>query len=56
MSDHCDYAELLRLVKEVSPEVVYTTHGFTNEFARTLRGEGYDAKPLDGYQAALSDY
>jgi len=56
LSDHCDYAELLRLVKEVSPEVVYTTHGFTNEFARTLRGEGYDAKPLDGYQAALSDY
>ncbi len=56
LSDHCDYAELLRLVKEVSPEVVYTTHGFTNEFARTLRGEGFDAKPLDGYQAALSDY
>jgi putative mRNA 3-end processing factor len=56
LSDHCDYAELLRLVREVSPEVVYTTHGFTNEFARTLRGEGFDAKPLDGYQAALSDY
>jgi putative mRNA 3-end processing factor len=56
LSDHCDYAELLSLVKEVSPEVVYTTHGFTNEFARTLRGEGFDAKPLDGYQAALSDY
>jgi len=56
LSDHCDYAELLRLVKEVSPEVVYTTHGFTNEFAKTLRGEGFDAKPLAGYQAALSDY
>lgn len=56
LSDHCDYAELLRLVKDVSPEVVYTTHGFTKEFAKTLRGEGFDAKPLDGYQAALSDY
>jgi putative mRNA 3-end processing factor len=56
LSDHCDYAELLSLVREVSPEVVYTTHGFTNEFARTLRGEGFDAKPLDGYQTALSDY
>ena len=56
VSDHCDYAELLQLVKDVSPEVVYTTHGFTSEFARTLRGEGFDAKPLDGYQAALSDY
>lgn len=56
LSDHCDFAELLRLVEEVSPETVYTTHGFTNEFARTLRREGFDAKPLDGYQAALSDY
>jgi len=56
VSDHCDYAELLQLVKEVSPELVYTTHGFTKEFAKTLRGEGFDAKPLDGYQAALSDY
>ena len=56
LSDHCDYLELLRLVKEVSPEMVYTTHGFTSEFARTLRGEGFDAKPLDGYQAELSDY
>jgi putative mRNA 3-end processing factor len=55
LSDHCDYAELLQLVKDVSPEMVYTTHGFTNEFARTLRAEGFDAKPLDGYQAALSD-
>jgi len=56
LSDHCDYNELLRLVREVSPETVYTTHGFTKEFARTLRGEGFDAKPLEGYQAALSDY
>ena len=56
LSDHCDYAELLRLVEDVSPEVVYTTHGFTSEFAKTLRAEGFDAKPLDGYQAALSDY
>lgn len=56
LSDHCDFAELLRLVEEVSPEMVYTTHGFTDEFARTLRAEGFDAKPLGGYQASLSDY
>lgn len=56
VSDHCDYPELLRLVREVSPEVVYTTHGFTKEFAGALRREGFDAKPLDGYQAALSDF
>jgi Cft2 family RNA processing exonuclease len=37
LSDHCDYTELLQLVRDVSPETVYTTHGFTSEFARTLR-------------------
>lgn len=56
VSDHCDYSELLKLVEEVSPEVVYTTHGFTAEFARTLREAGFDAKPLEGFQSALSDY
>ncbi len=56
LRDHCDYNELLRLVREVSPEVVYTTHGFTNEFATTLRREGFDAKPLEGYQSFISDY
>ena len=56
LSDHCDFSELLHLVEDVSPEVVYTTHGFTKEFARTLRHEGFDAKPLDDYQSALSDY
>ncbi|MDA4135170.1 MAG: exonuclease [Thaumarchaeota archaeon] len=57
LSDHCDYRELLALVKEVSPELVYTTHGFTEEFAHDLRMEGFDAKPLtDVQQAVLSDY
>jgi putative mRNA 3-end processing factor len=56
VSDHCDYQELLALVKEVSPEQVYTTHGFTGEFAMDLRNLGFDAKPLSGYQAFLSDY
>jgi putative mRNA 3-end processing factor len=56
LSDHCDYPELMELVREVSPEVVYTTHGFTEEFATDLRRQGFDAKPLKGYQAFLSDY
>jgi len=57
VSDHCDHRELLELVREVSPELVYTTHGFTEEFASDLRKEGFDAKPLtDAHQAALSDY
>jgi len=56
LSDHCDYQELMQLVDDVEPELVYTTHGFTNEFATALRREGFDAKPLSGYQASISDY
>ena len=56
VSDHCDYPELVALVKEVSPELVYTTHGFTGEFALDLRRLGFDARPLNGYQSFLSDY
>ncbi len=56
LSDHCDHKELLRIVNEVSPELVYTTHGFTEEFALELRRLGFDAKPLDGYQSDLMQY
>lgn len=56
LSDHCDYPELLKIVNEVSPELVYTTHGFTEEFAQELRRRGFDAKPLDGYQSDLMQY
>lgn len=56
LSDHCDHRELLSIVNEVSPELVYTTHGFTEEFAQELRRLGYDAKPLNGYQSDLTQY
>ncbi len=56
ISDHCDYSELMRLVRSVSPETVYTTHGFASEFASDLRKEGFDARPLGGYQSSLADY
>lgn len=54
LSDHCDYNELLQLVKECSPEKIYTVHGFVDEFAADLVKMGYDAQPLvenalDGY-------
>lgn len=56
LSDHCDYQELIELVKGVSPEMVYTVHGFAAEFAKDLRKMGFSARPLDGYQSSLSDY
>jgi len=56
LSDHCDYPELVKLVEAVSPEMVYTVHGFANEFARDLRKMGFSARPLAAYQSSLSDF
>ncbi len=54
LSDHCDYKELLELVKRCSPEKVYTIHGFVDEFAADLVKMGYDAQPLR--ESSLDDY
>lgn len=47
MSDHCDYAELVRLVRQSGAETVYTVHGFTAEFAQSLRDIGIEAESLE---------
>lgn len=56
LSDHCDYQELIDLVQAVSPEMVYTVHGFAAEFASDLRKMGFSARPLAAYQSSLTDY
>jgi putative mRNA 3-end processing factor len=56
LSDHCDYPELMKLVEAVSPELVYTVHGFAKEFAGDLRRMGFAARTLEPYQSSLFDY
>ena len=46
LSDHCDYNELVELVKRCNPEKIYTIHGFVEEFANDLVKMGFDAQPL----------
>lgn len=46
LSDHADFNELLAFVAAVQPRVVYTVHGFTREFAATLRTRGTEAWAL----------
>jgi putative mRNA 3-end processing factor len=46
-SDHCDFNELVEVVKTSKPEKIYTTHGFQKEFARYLNFIGFDAEPID---------
>lgn len=46
LSDHCDFFELVELVKRSGAEKIYTVHGFVDEFASHLRSLGFDAQPL----------
>jgi len=56
LSDHGDFGELLAVVESVDPEIVYTTHGFTREFATELTRRGYAARALEANQATLGDF
>ncbi len=47
LSDHADYADLLRYVEQVAPQRVFTVHGHASDFAAELRRRGYDAASLD---------
>jgi Cft2 family RNA processing exonuclease len=46
LSDHADFPDLLAFVEKVQPKIVYTVHGFTREFAATLRARGIEAWAL----------
>ncbi|ASI99626.1 MBL fold metallo-hydrolase [Thermococcus celer] len=54
LSNHADFWELMRIVEKVDPERVFTVYGFAREFARILRGLGYDARPLSRDSALRS--
>jgi len=57
LSDHCDFEELLWVVEQVDPEVVYTTHGSTDTLATEIRSRlGYEAHSLKQNQTSLSDF
>jgi putative mRNA 3-end processing factor len=48
MSDHCDFPELVKVVRACNPKKIYTFHGFSVEFAASLRKIGFDAESLVG--------
>ncbi len=57
LSDHCDFDELVGLVRAVDPEVVYTHHGFDAAFADHVETElGYEAYPLRRNQTTLGEF
>lgn len=47
LSDHCDFDELMEVVARSAAEQVYTVHGYTEDFARSLRRKGINAWALE---------
>jgi len=47
LSDHCDFDELLEVIRRSGADKVYTVHGFPDDLARHLRRRGVRAHPLD---------
>ncbi len=57
LSDHCDFDELMDMVKKVDPEKVYTLHGFDEAFASHLKKEmSINARALKRNQTSLTDF
>ncbi len=56
LSDHADFRELVRFVRRARPERVYTVFGFYREFARELREEGFDARPISSLHTYITDF
>jgi len=48
LSDHADFPDLIKAVETVKPELVYTLHGSTREFAAELRKRGHQAWSVFG--------
>lgn len=46
LSDHSDFDDLIEYVETVDPQVVYTVHGFCEEFSRELRERGFYSEPV----------
>jgi DNA ligase-1 len=47
LSDHCDFDELMEVVERSGADQVYTVHGYTADFARSLRKKGVRASALE---------
>lgn len=57
LSDHCDFDELCSIVHGVDPEIVYTHHGYDEQFADHVATEmGIEARPLKRDQTSLAEF
>ncbi len=47
MSNHAGYDELMQYVEVVKPREIYLLEGQSVDFANSLKGRGYNAKPIE---------
>jgi DNA ligase-1 len=53
LSDHCDFDELMEVVEKSGADTVYTVHGYTADFARSLRKRGIKASALEATEQLM---
>lgn len=55
MSDHADWDGLNRAIAATGAENIYTTHGYSDIFARWLNDQGYNARPVPSARSSEED-
>jgi Cft2 family RNA processing exonuclease len=53
LSDHCDFDELMEVVEKSGADTVYTVHGYTADFAKSLRKKGIHASALEATEQLM---
>jgi putative mRNA 3-end processing factor len=57
LSDHADFTELISVVEEANPDIVYTIHGYKDRLAKEIRSRlGIEAQSLKEGQMTLGDF
>lgn len=57
LSDHADFGELISVVEEADPDIVYTIHGYKDRLAKEIRSRlGIEAQSLKEGQMTLGDF
>jgi putative mRNA 3-end processing factor len=46
LTDHCGFDDLVEYVERADPQMVYTTHGFAEDFSEELRERGFYSEPI----------
>jgi Cft2 family RNA processing exonuclease len=46
LTDHCGFDDLVEYVEGADPQMIYTTHGFAEDFSEELQERGFYSEPI----------